>query len=190
MRKWFTFIVVSAFTMLLVACGTASDGSENQPPLENEEPVEQESEQVENEQNEGVEDNEQKENNQKIEQINPDNEDEKTTSNEEDTGQLEYDEFELDIEYPNDKDYEIKLENHRGGDSDAKIDDEVNGIKIEGPEAYNELYPLVKQLTITSETTKEEAIQEIIRVFELDPNYEKFEVEITFTNGSEIEFKD
>lgn len=31
MRKWFTFIVVSAFTMLLVACGTASDGSENQP---------------------------------------------------------------------------------------------------------------------------------------------------------------
>ncbi|AOV07118.1 YusW family protein [Sporosarcina ureilytica] len=104
---------------------------------------------------------------------------------------LDYQEFSLDIDYGNHKDYEVELDREDDNNRvEAKLEDDMNGIKIRGSEAFNEIYPLVEQLTITRDTTKEEAIKEVLDVFKQDANYQKLELEITFKDGTKIEFED
>jgi len=52
------------------------------------------------------------------------------------------------------------------------------------------LFPLVERLSITPETEREEAIREILAFFELSDDYEEFELELKFKDGTKSEFKD
>lgn len=104
---------------------------------------------------------------------------------------LDYQEFSLDIDYGNHKDYEVELDREDDNNRvEAKIEDDMNGVKKRGSEAFAEIYPLVEKLTITRDTTKEEAIKEVLDVFKQDANYQKLELEITFKDGTKIEFED
>lgn len=102
---------------------------------------------------------------------------------------LEYIDFELDVKYNDDQDYEadLELENNR---VEAKIEDDLNGIEIEGDGAFDELYPLVEQLTIDQNTSKEDAITQVLDVFDLPTDYEEFELEIKFKDGTKKEYDD
>lgn len=102
---------------------------------------------------------------------------------------LEYIDFELDVKYNNDQDYEadLELENNR---VEAKIEDDLNGTEIKGDGAFDELYPLVEQLTIDQNTSKEDVITQVLDVFDLPSDYTEFELEIKFKDGTKIEFND
>lgn len=103
---------------------------------------------------------------------------------------LAYTDFELSVEYSNHEEYEAELELERDNRVKAEIEDELKGIEIKGPQAFDELYPLVEELTIQQDTSKEDAIQEVLKVFSLEDNYTEFELEIKFKDGTKIEFKD
>src|SRR5690606_42112483 len=99
-------------------------------------------------------------------------------------------EFELEVEYGGDKEYEAELETNSAGTVEAKIEDELNHVEKNGSEAFDELYPLVQKLTITQQTNKDEAIGEVLKTFNLPADYTKFDLEITFKDGTKIEFED
>ena len=104
--------------------------------------------------------------------------------------EIDYIDFELDVQYQNNQEYEVELEQKSDQSTKAKIEDELNNIKKVGEDAFNDLYPLVKQLTITQQTSKEEAIKEILTVFDLPEDYVKFDLEIKFKDGTKVEFED
>ncbi|MBO1913755.1 hypothetical protein J4G37_54190, partial [Microvirga sp. 3-52] len=62
--------------------------------------------------------------------------------------ELDYLEFNLDIEYGTQDEYDVELERNKDGTIEAEIEDSINGVRKEGTDAFNELYPLVKKLTI------------------------------------------
>ena len=170
MKKIFLFIALMALTFVVVACGTTKDDDkkvENDPVVDTDGDTGTNSDQTENTGNTG---------NQEDMQSKMD--------------ELDYTEFNLDVDYANQKKYEVELEKNSDNSTEAEIDDSINDVKKKGSEAFDELYPLVKQLTIVQETTKEEAINEVLKVFNLEDNYKEFELEITFTDGTKIEFED
>jgi len=167
MKKIFLFIALMALTLVVVACGTTKDDDnkvENDSVVETDGDAGTDSDQTENSGNQ---------------------EDMQSKMDE-----LDYTEFNLDVDYANQKKYEAELEKNSDNSTEAEIEDSINDVKKKGAEAFDELYPLVKQLTIVQETTKEEAINEVLKVFNLEDNYKEFELEITFTDGTKIEFED
>ena len=105
---------------------------------------------------------------------------------------LAYSDFDLAVDYSNDLEYEVELELDKNINNAVKseIDDDLNNVKKSGAEAFNDLYPLVNELTITQETSKDDAIQEILNTFNLADDYQKFELEIKFNDGTKLEFED
>lgn len=69
---------------------------------------------------------------------------------------LDYTEFELEVEYGNDEEYEAQLELKSDGSVAADYEDDMNSIKKQGIEAFNDLYPLVEQLELTPSSNQEE----------------------------------
>lgn len=102
---------------------------------------------------------------------------------------LNFTDFELDVDYAKNIEYEADYELDNG-DIEAEIEDDFNDLKLKGDEAFDKLEPMLQKLNITQETTKEEVIQDTLNVFDLPSDYTKFELEITFDDGTEIEFED
>lgn len=102
---------------------------------------------------------------------------------------LAYEEFELEVDYGKDKEYEVEIEKDDGM-IEASVEDELSNKDLSGREAFDDLYPKVKKLEITEATSKEAAINQTLDAFKLDDNYVKFEIEITMKDGQKIEFED
>lgn len=185
MKKIFIFIILMALAIIVVACGTTNNDTNETP----DEPI--------------VEDNTNDETN----GANGTNESGETDGN---TGtnsnqgesagnqdalqktmdELGYTEFKLEVDYGNQDEYEVEIEVNGTNLTDVEIEDSINGVKKKGQEAIDELDPIVNKLTIDQETSKEDAIKEVLEVFNLQNDYSKFDLEITFNDGTEIEFKD
>lgn len=103
--------------------------------------------------------------------------------------ELDYSDFELEVDYGKDKEYEAEIEQDNGN-IEADLEDEINGEDLNGEEAFNKIYPNVKKLTIDQKTDKQDAINQTLDAFELDSDYNKFEVEITLKDGTKIEYED
>lgn|SRR5699024_8781999 len=104
---------------------------------------------------------------------------------------LNFNEIEIEISYGSDQEYEAEIEHHDNGDIGADLEDELSGEDLDNDlDAFNKLYPLVKQLEIEQDTDKEEVIKQVLDVFDLENNYEKFEVEITFDEGTKLSYED
>ncbi|HLQ74302.1 MAG TPA: YusW family protein [Bacillota bacterium] len=105
--------------------------------------------------------------------------------------ELNFYEFELEVEYSDDKEFEVEIEHHDDGRVEAEVEDELSDLEIEDDlKAFNYIFPKVKELDITQETSKEDAIEQVLAAFDLSADYEEFELEIEFTDGTEIEFED
>lgn len=104
--------------------------------------------------------------------------------------ELDYVDFELSVEYDENKEYEASLEKNQIGSVEAELEDQLNNVNSNGQEAFDEIYPNVKELTIDQNTNKDDAIQQVLDVFSLESNYMEFDLEITFKDGTTIEFKD
>ncbi|WP_106495100.1 YusW family protein [Lentibacillus sp. Marseille-P4043] len=106
-------------------------------------------------------------------------------------GELDYADFELEVSYNNDKEYEVEIEREYNTEfADAKIEDSVNDVYKKGEEAFHDLYPKVKKLSITQDTKKAEIVEQVLKAFDLPDDYTKFEVEITFKDKTKLEYED
>lgn len=104
---------------------------------------------------------------------------------------LGYREFELEVSYGKDKEYEAEIEQDKKNSTfEVKIEDELNGVEIEGQEAFKLLYPRLKKLGIKRKTPKRQAIRKALGAFGLPAGYKKIEIEIMFKDGSKLEFED
>lgn len=182
MKKFMMILSLTAISLFVVACGGTSNTDDNPDNLNN------------------VTEDGQNNNQEKDNGTNNDTTDDTTNNDASDTAnsddevaqmeKLDYIDFELEVAYAKDQEYEVELELTPENNVKAKIEDELNGVKKKGSEAFDELYPLVEKLTIAQDTTKEDAIQEVISVFGLDEAYQKLDVELKFKDGTKLEFKD
>ncbi|MDN4606292.1 YusW family protein [Sporosarcina highlanderae] len=178
MKKIITLSFAGALSLMLIGCGI--DGQKKEPTVKDETPVV--SENATSAQGEAKSSGAAK-----TEQNND-------TSNQEDMlrrmDELNYAEFELEVEYAGDIEYEVELEKKSIGTVKAKIEDSLNHVEKNGTEAFDELYPLVQKLNISQQMDKEEVITEVLKTFNLPTDYTKFDLEITFNDGTKIEFED
>lgn len=104
---------------------------------------------------------------------------------------LDFDKIEIEISYGNDQDYDMEIEYHGHGDVEAEIEDEINGVDIDNDlKAFNHMYPSVKELDIDRSMDKQTMIDQVLEAFELGNDYEEFEIEITFEDGTKLSFED
>ncbi|CAM4297611.1 hypothetical protein BAMA_07535 [Bacillus manliponensis] len=119
-----------------------------------------------------------------------DNVDDKTTNRGEDL-KLNFNNFDLGVDYQDAaKDYEAEYQAKTDTEAmEAKIQDpKANGV-LTGDEAMNKVQPLLEQLKFDKNTTDQEVIDEVINVFQLDKDYQKFDLEVVFTDGTKKEYK-
>ncbi|MFC7363600.1 MULTISPECIES: YusW family protein [Bhargavaea] len=102
---------------------------------------------------------------------------------------LDYTEFELEVEYDNDEEYEAELELKPDDSVVAGYEDDMNGIKKQGIEAFNDLYPLVEQLELTPSSNQEEEVQKVLSTFSLPDNFTDFSLELRFSDGTKRDFE-
>lgn len=109
------------------------------------------------------------------------------TAMQEKMDKLDFQEFELEVDYPDDIEYEAEIEKKSTGLIEAELEDEAANIKLKGLQAFDEIYPLVEKLDITKDSSKEDVINKVITAFDLAEDYTKIEVEITFNDGTKME---
>jgi len=178
MKRKMIFSVLFVFTLILAACGNENIDEPKQPITE------ENGSSNNSGSTDTVEDGESTEGTENTGSTgNADNMYEKME-------ELDYSDFELAVDYSNDLEYEVELEKGSNNTVKSEIDDDVNNVKKSGVEAFDELYPLVSELTITQETSKVDAIQEVLNTFNLPDDYQKFELEIKFNDGTKLEFED
>src|SRR5699024_5519951 len=108
------------------------------------------------------------------------------------TDEVDYTDFEIEVDYGYNKEYEAKIEIDDDDNKrvEADLEDDINGVDINGQEAFNKIHPKVKKLTIDANTRKKDAIIEALKAFDLDPDYNKYELKLTFKDGKKGEFED
>ncbi len=107
----------------------------------------------------------------------------------EEMDKLAYDEFELEVDYGKDKEYEIEIEQDTGK-VEAKVEDELSNTELKGRAAFDEIYPKLEKMDITETTSKEQAIQQALDAFGLQDDYVKFDIKLTMPDGQKVEFSD
>ncbi|EMA6344068.1 YusW family protein [Bacillus cytotoxicus] len=104
---------------------------------------------------------------------------------------LNFNEFDLDVDYQDTKkDYEADYK-HKSADQkmEAKIEDHKANVNLTSDEAIAKLSPLLKKLTFDKNTPDQEVIDQVVDVFQLDKDYQKFELEVVFSDGTKKEYK-
>ncbi len=101
---------------------------------------------------------------------------------------LPFNQFEFDIDYIEDFDFEVELERMPNDNIDAEYVDERNDIDEKGEKAFDLLYSKLKGLDIHEDTTENEAIYNVLKIFNLPEDYTEFELEIILNNGVKKEF--
>ncbi|MFD1706387.1 YusW family protein [Siminovitchia sediminis] len=106
--------------------------------------------------------------------------------------QFPYKDFDLDIEYSPDMEYDFvyELKDEEKAEYRAILKDSVHDKKLEGVEAFQTLYTLLQDVQLDENTSKEDAIRQILESFQLDDDYTSFELEYTLKDGTEAEFED
>lgn len=187
MKKIIVFSFVMALSFVLAACGGKANDNQviDKPVTEenNQDAANDASEQTDSSITDGADNNAAATTGQNANTSSQDDMQKKMA-------EIDYADFGLSVDYASHQEYEAELEKHSNNLVEAEIDDTLTNVKKKGSDAFNELYPLVKQLTITQQTSKADALQEVMKVFNLPSDYKEFELEIRFTDGTKIEFED
>ena len=73
---------------------------------------------------------------------------------------------------------------------EAKIEDHKADVKLTGDEAITKLSPLLQELKFDKDTADQEVIDQVVNVFKLDKDYQKFDLEVVFSDGTKKEYKE
>lgn len=96
--------------------------------------------------------------------------------------------FSLDVDYSATQDFEVEYENEQSG-VEASYEDEVNNEQLYGNDAYDRITPLFQSLKFDKNTSDDEVISQVLNAFGLSEDYQKFELEIRFADGTEKEYR-
>ncbi|MDM5152996.1 YusW family protein [Bacillus sp. DX1.1] len=104
---------------------------------------------------------------------------------------LNFNEFKLDANYQDTKkDYEAEYKNKADEKTlEAKIEDHKANGQLTGDEAIAKLGPLLQKLKFDKDTPDQEVIDQVVDVFQLDKDYQKFDLEVVFSDGTKKEYK-
>src|SRR5699024_8705683 len=94
--------------------------------------------------------------------------------------ELNIEEIEIEVEYAGNEEYEAEIELKSDGTYTSELEDNLNNEYLKGQEAFDKLYPMVKELDLDPDSSKEEVFDQVLKAFDLDSNYEELEVEIDF----------
>lgn len=167
MKKKLGMIFATLLLVVLTACGT-SDEDTNEPTDNTDDEATEDQESSDPADDESIE------------------EDDKNTKMKE----LEFAEFELEVEYDDDKEYEAEIEKKPSGEYKSELEDELTNTHLKGDEAFDHIYPILEKLSFGKDAPMDEVIDETLQAFELDANYDEFEIEVTFHDGTELEYED
>jgi len=95
--------------------------------------------------------------------------------------------FDLDVEYAENKEYDVDYESESNG-LEAEIKDDISNTQIKGDEAFEVLRSIFEQLKFDKDTPNEEVVSEVTKAFDLDEDFQKFELEVKFLDGTEKEY--
>jgi len=93
----------------------------------------------------------------------------------------------LDVEYAENKEYDVDYESESNG-LEAEIKDDISNTQIKGDEAFEVLRSIFEQLKFDKDTPNEEVVSEVTKAFDLDEDFQKFELEVKFLDGTEKEY--
>ena len=112
-----------------------------------------------------------------------------STQNSQNNSNINFLSFDLDIDYDTFTSFEVNYENEADEAMEAKIEDELNNRTIRGDEAYQELLKHFDQFKFDQNSSTDEVIQEVLESFNLKSDFQKFELEVTFSDGTEKEYQ-
>lgn len=95
--------------------------------------------------------------------------------------------FDLDVDYNDNKEFDVNYEHEQDG-MEAEITNTVTNNNLKGDEAFNELRPIFEQFTFNKDTSNEGVITEVLSAFNLNGDYQSFELEVTFEDGTEKKY--
>ncbi|SFF60652.1 YusW-like protein [Halobacillus alkaliphilus] len=96
--------------------------------------------------------------------------------------------FELEVDYVDRMSYHIdyvNLENRK----EARIDD-FDRQKVTGEEAFNQLAPQLREMSFDQDTPEDEVINEVLTVLGLEAPYKEFKLEVTYQDGTVVNYED
>ncbi|MFJ7682549.1 YusW family protein [Peribacillus butanolivorans] len=97
--------------------------------------------------------------------------------------------FQLEVDYAgNDNEYEAEYD-AMGAQTEASIDDQLNKHEVHSDEAMEELTPILEKLTFTKDSSDDEVIQDVTKAFNLKDDFEEFDLEVTYDDGTKKEYK-
>ncbi|MFD4818064.1 YusW family protein [Peribacillus butanolivorans] len=97
--------------------------------------------------------------------------------------------FQLEVDYAgNDNEYEAEYD-AMGAQTEASIDDQLNKHEVHSDEAMEELTPILEKLTFTKDSSDDEVIQDVTKAFNLNDDFEEFDLEVTYDDGTKKEYK-
>jgi hypothetical protein len=116
--------------------------------------------------------------------------DNNTNTNNSSTNESAYSfrEFDIEVKYDKNKEYEASYENDNEG-VEASIEDDLKNERVKGNDAVDRLDPIFKKLDIDANTSQEDVLSKVVSAFELDNNYQEIDVDITFNDGTEKEYR-
>ncbi len=97
--------------------------------------------------------------------------------------------FDLVVDYPDNKNYDVDYDNEQEG-MEAEIEDTLNQNNLSGDEAFEELKPKFEKLTFDQNTKNEDVLSEVKEVFEINEDYTRIKVEVEFADGTEKEYSE
>ena len=105
-------------------------------------------------------------------------------------GKLDFSEIDLEVSYGEQKEYDAEINYDNSGNIGGEFDDDINNEHLKGKVAFDGIYPKVEKLTISKDTNKKDAIDQILKSFDLPTDYNTFELEIVFNDGTIMEYVD
>lgn len=105
-------------------------------------------------------------------------------------GKVGIQEVKVELEFINDKSFELKYENKHGKvKQEIEIKTEDRKVKLKGEKASTTIDEYLLKWDITPNMTKTEVKERVLSLFEEREKLEKLEIEVKFSNGTKIELE-
>lgn len=103
--------------------------------------------------------------------------------------EVDFREIDIDIDYADRKEFEADIDYHESRAIEAKVENELNNELFRGKEAFDYIFDRIKDIDFSSGRSDADIIADIISAFDLPDDYQKFEIEIEFNDGTEREIE-
>ncbi|MGY6208926.1 YusW family protein [Cytobacillus firmus] len=97
--------------------------------------------------------------------------------------------FDLEVEYKNNKTIDVDYENEKNG-MEAAYQDDLADQNLTSDEAMEKLTPIFEGLSFDQNTEDQEVINQVKDAFSVEDNYQKIELEVKFPDGTEKEYSE